>query len=129
MGFVPMSAGAVSMSSGRSAPVSLAEADPEQWRAQIAWAPQRPHVFAASLADNLRLAWPDATDRPYMYARVADAPLGLNGFYTWNKTTGAATPINEIPATAVGTNVPGTEGYDPQQPDDTILESDEDINP
>lgn len=39
----------------------LADLDPEAWRARIAWVPQRPHLFAASVADNIRLARPGAT--------------------------------------------------------------------
>ncbi|WP_380277987.1 thiol reductant ABC exporter subunit CydD [Kitasatospora purpeofusca] len=40
----------------------LAALDPEAWLAQVAWVPQRPHLFAASVADNIRLGRPDATD-------------------------------------------------------------------
>ncbi|MDQ1046960.1 ATP-binding cassette subfamily C protein CydCD [Streptomyces sp. V4I2] len=40
----------------------LAEADLEQWRARIAWVPQRPHLFAGTIAENVRLARPDAED-------------------------------------------------------------------
>jgi len=32
------------------------------WRALFAWLPQRPHLFTASLAENLRLGAPTATD-------------------------------------------------------------------
>lgn len=32
------------------------------WQSQVAWLPQRPVFLAASVADNLRLARPDATD-------------------------------------------------------------------
>ncbi|KOU62581.1 ABC transporter [Streptomyces sp. MMG1533] len=42
--------------------VDLAEADLEQWRARIAWVPQRPHVFAGTIAENVRLARPDADE-------------------------------------------------------------------
>ena len=41
--------------------VDLAELDPDAWRAQVSWMPQRPHLFAASIADNIRLGHPDAT--------------------------------------------------------------------
>jgi thiol reductant ABC exporter CydD subunit len=41
--------------------VDLAELDPEAWRAQVAWMPQRPHLFAASIEDNIRLGRPDAS--------------------------------------------------------------------
>ncbi|MFE6868557.1 thiol reductant ABC exporter subunit CydD [Kitasatospora sp. NPDC057692] len=40
----------------------LAALDPDAWLARIAWVPQRPHLFAASVADNIRLGRPDATD-------------------------------------------------------------------
>ena len=32
------------------------------WRAHFSWLPQRPHLFNASLAENLRLGAPDASD-------------------------------------------------------------------
>ncbi|MFB7497352.1 thiol reductant ABC exporter subunit CydD [Streptomyces sp. NPDC056161] len=40
----------------------LADIDPEQWRARIAWVPQRPHLYAGTIAENVRLARPDADD-------------------------------------------------------------------
>lgn len=40
----------------------LAELDPERWRSRIAWVPQRPHLFAGTIAENVRLARPDADD-------------------------------------------------------------------
>jgi ATP-binding cassette subfamily C protein CydD len=42
--------------------VSLSTLDPTAWRQHLAWVPQRPHLFAASIADNLRLGRPEATD-------------------------------------------------------------------
>ena len=39
----------------------LAELDLDAWRAQISWVPQRPHLFSASIADNIRVAKRDAT--------------------------------------------------------------------
>jgi len=39
----------------------LAGADPT-WRDHFSWLPQRPHLFNASLAENLRLGAPDASD-------------------------------------------------------------------
>ncbi len=35
---------------------------PSQWRHHFAWLPQRPHLFNATLAENLRLGAPDARD-------------------------------------------------------------------
>lgn len=36
------------------------EVDPESWRALLAWVPQQPYLFHASIAANLRLAGPTA---------------------------------------------------------------------
>ncbi|MFD7257351.1 thiol reductant ABC exporter subunit CydD [Streptomyces sp. NPDC059874] len=57
LGFVPATSGRV-----RVAGVDLAELAPEQWRSRIAWVPQRPHLFAGTIAENVRLARPGATD-------------------------------------------------------------------
>ena len=54
--------------------VSLADLDPEAWRTQVAWVPQRPHLFARSIADNVRLGRPQATDRA-VRAAIAHADL------------------------------------------------------
>jgi thiol reductant ABC exporter CydD subunit len=35
--------------------VDLAEIDLDAWRARLAWVPQRPHLFKASIAQNVRL--------------------------------------------------------------------------
>ncbi|WP_046583726.1 thiol reductant ABC exporter subunit CydD [Streptomyces mangrovisoli] len=40
----------------------LTDVDLEQWRAQVAWVPQRPHLYAGTIAENVRLARPDADD-------------------------------------------------------------------
>ncbi|MDC0768425.1 thiol reductant ABC exporter subunit CydD [Streptomyces sp. HD] len=40
----------------------LAELDLEEWRSRIAWVPQRPHLYAGTIAGNVRLARPDADD-------------------------------------------------------------------
>lgn len=40
----------------------LAALSPERWREKIAWVPQRPHLFAGTIAENVRLARPDADD-------------------------------------------------------------------
>ncbi|WP_327032924.1 thiol reductant ABC exporter subunit CydD [Micromonospora ureilytica] len=54
--------------------VDLATADPDAWRRQLAWVPQRAHLFAASLADNIRLGAPDTTAGA-LTAAVHDAAL------------------------------------------------------
>ncbi|WP_326744693.1 thiol reductant ABC exporter subunit CydD [Streptomyces sp. NBC_00121] len=42
--------------------VDLATLAPERWRERIAWVPQRPQLFAGTIAENVRLARPDADD-------------------------------------------------------------------
>ncbi|MGW1144870.1 thiol reductant ABC exporter subunit CydD [Streptomyces sp. NPDC002454] len=42
--------------------VDLARVDRESWHRQVAWVPQRPHLFAGSIAENVRLARPDAEE-------------------------------------------------------------------
>ncbi|MFJ1753610.1 thiol reductant ABC exporter subunit CydD [Kitasatospora sp. NPDC088134] len=65
----------------------LAETDPASWHARIAWVPQHPHLFAGTVAENVRLARPDATDTELAAALAAahvdfttpDTPLAENG--------------------------------------------------
>ncbi|MFE2940597.1 thiol reductant ABC exporter subunit CydD [Streptomyces sp. NPDC059255] len=40
----------------------LASLDPERWHETIAWVPQQPYLFAGTIAENIRLARPDADD-------------------------------------------------------------------
>ena len=49
-------------------PLDLAELDPVAWRRLLAWLPQRPAILSASVAENIRLADPTASD-----VRVRDA--------------------------------------------------------
>ncbi|MEU6550703.1 thiol reductant ABC exporter subunit CydD [Streptomyces sp. NPDC046915] len=57
LGFVRPDAGQV-----RIGGVDLAGLDPAQWRSRIAWVPQRPHLYAGTIAENVRLARPGADD-------------------------------------------------------------------
>ncbi|MFC9631349.1 thiol reductant ABC exporter subunit CydD [Streptomyces mirabilis] len=52
--------------------LDLAEADVEEWRSRVAWVPQRPHLYAGSIAENVRLARLDADDAAVRRA-LADA--------------------------------------------------------
>ncbi|MFJ2733602.1 MULTISPECIES: thiol reductant ABC exporter subunit CydD [unclassified Streptomyces] len=67
LGFVKPSTGRV-----RVAEADLADVDLEQWRSRIAWVPQRPHLYAGTIAENVRLARPDADDTAVRGA-LADA--------------------------------------------------------
>jgi thiol reductant ABC exporter CydD subunit len=44
------------------------------WHAQLAWVPQHPHLFAGTIADNVRVGRPEATDIAVWHA-LADARL------------------------------------------------------
>lgn len=72
LGFVAPTEGRV-----RVGGVDLGEADRVEWRSRIAWVPQRPHLYAGSIAENVRLARPDADDAALRRA-LADA--GAAGF-------------------------------------------------
>ncbi|MER6411621.1 thiol reductant ABC exporter subunit CydD [Streptomyces humidus] len=52
--------------------VDLAAADLEQWRSRVAWVPQRPYLSAGTIAENVRLARPEADDAALRRA-LADA--------------------------------------------------------
>ncbi|MEW2143877.1 thiol reductant ABC exporter subunit CydD [Micromonospora vinacea] len=69
LGFVVPTSGRITVGG-----VDLATADPDAWRRQLAWVPQRAHLFAASLADNIRLGAPD-TPADALTAAVHDAAL------------------------------------------------------
>jgi ATP-binding cassette subfamily C protein CydD len=51
--------------------VPLDSIDENVWRRQIAWLPQLPHIFHGSIADNIRLARPDATLEDITSAAIA----------------------------------------------------------
>lgn len=57
LGFVPLTGGRV-----RVGGADLAELDLDQWRSRVAWVPQHPHLYAGTIAENVRLARPDADD-------------------------------------------------------------------
>ncbi|MGH3380258.1 MAG: thiol reductant ABC exporter subunit CydD [Actinoallomurus sp.] len=53
----------------------LGELDPDAWRAKVAWLPQRPYLFADTVAGNIRLGRPDATDAEVRRAARAAGAL------------------------------------------------------
>ncbi|WP_121842204.1 thiol reductant ABC exporter subunit CydD [Streptomyces sp. S5] len=57
LGFVASAEGRVTVGG-----TDLAEVDREQWHQRIAWVPQRPQLFAGTVAENVRLARPDASE-------------------------------------------------------------------
>ncbi|WP_024760456.1 thiol reductant ABC exporter subunit CydD [Streptomyces exfoliatus] len=69
----------------------LAALDLEAWRSRIAWVPQRPYLFAGTIAENVRLACPDASDEA---VREALRDAGADGFVT-GLPEGLDTPLGE----------------------------------
>ncbi len=55
--------------------VDLCELDPDVWRSRLAWVPQRPHLFATSIAENVRLGRGDASAQE---VHVAICAAGLD---------------------------------------------------
>jgi ATP-binding cassette subfamily C protein CydD/ATP-binding cassette subfamily C protein CydCD len=72
LGFVRPSTGRVS-----SGGVELSDVDIDAWRRMIAWVPQRPFLFAGTVADNIRLGDPQAGDDA---VRRAAERAGATGF-------------------------------------------------
>ncbi|MEU4569751.1 thiol reductant ABC exporter subunit CydD [Micromonospora sp. NPDC023956] len=66
LGFVSPTGGRVTVDG-----VDLATVDLDEWRRRLAWVPQRAHLFAATLADNIRLGAPET--RPEALAAAVRA--------------------------------------------------------
>ncbi len=85
-------AGTLAPSTGRVTvgSVDLSEVDPESWRRRIAWVPQAPYVFNASLRDNVALYCPDADD-----AAVTAALDAANCTFVLTLPAGLATILGD----------------------------------
>ena len=81
LGFLAGSDGSV-----RVGAVDLRSLDPDVWREQVSWMPQRPHLFAGSIAENIRLGRREASAVEVEQAArlaglanvIAARPEGLN---------------------------------------------------
>ncbi|MEU6877618.1 thiol reductant ABC exporter subunit CydD [Streptomyces sp. NPDC046712] len=71
--------------------VELSALDVEEWRSRIAWVPQRPYLFAGTIAENVRLARPDASDEA---VREALRDAGADEFVA-GLPEGVETPLGE----------------------------------
>ncbi len=60
------------------------------WRAQCAWVPQHPRIFSGTVADNVRLADPDASD-----VAVAEALRAAGAGFAFALPAGLDTPIGD----------------------------------
>ncbi len=65
LGFAVADAGSVEVGGH-----DLRELDPDDWRAQLAWLAQRPHLINSSIADNIRLGRPEADDTAVLAAAL-----------------------------------------------------------
>jgi thiol reductant ABC exporter CydD subunit len=87
LGLVPPSDGRVAVAGPDGILVDLAELDGDAWRAHVAWVPQAPFLFPGSVAENVRLAAPGASDAEVAAALAAvglaeldpGTPLGERG--------------------------------------------------
>ncbi|GAA4386127.1 hypothetical protein GCM10023088_56610 [Actinomadura verrucosospora] len=70
--------------------VDLAELEAGAWRARVGWVPQRPHLFAASVADNVRLGDPGAG-----VERVREAVRAAAADFVEDLPEGLATVLGE----------------------------------
>ncbi len=77
--------GVVTVGEGATA-VPLSTLSLAEWRASIAWVDQTPYLFQGTLADNLRIASPTATDEELRdaldragLAIALDRPVGQHG--------------------------------------------------
>jgi ABC-type transport system involved in cytochrome bd biosynthesis fused ATPase/permease subunit len=86
LGFLTPDAGTVQVDG-----VPLAAYDPAAWRHRVSWVPQRPHLFHGSIAENIRLARPDADDEA---VRAAAAAAGVEVFLR-DLPLGAETPVGD----------------------------------
>jgi ATP-binding cassette, subfamily C, bacterial CydD len=69
----------------------LAEIDPARWRTLVSYVPQHPYLFQGSVADNLRLANPSASDASLFAAAEA---ANAHGFVSL-LPQGYETPVGE----------------------------------
>jgi ATP-binding cassette subfamily C protein CydD len=66
--------------------IDLATLDADQWRTRVAWVPQAPYLFNATIAENIRLGRPGATQTQLVQAAqaagahefISQLPLGYD---------------------------------------------------
>ncbi|MGZ8438219.1 MAG: thiol reductant ABC exporter subunit CydD [Candidatus Limnocylindrales bacterium] len=62
LGLVAVDGGAMSLVGEDGTTTAITELEPGLWRRHLAWVPQVPFLAAGTLADNIRLAAPEASD-------------------------------------------------------------------
>ncbi|MGA2304961.1 MAG: thiol reductant ABC exporter subunit CydD [Acidimicrobiales bacterium] len=86
LGFAPRAAGTMTVDARESSGVPARE-----WRAYFSWVPQRPYLFTASMAENLRLGAGAATDEALL--AVCEV-VGLDGLVA-HLPRGLETPLGQ----------------------------------
>ncbi len=62
LGFVPLSDGRIAVAGADGQLVDTGDLDGDAWRACVAWVPQEPFLLPGTVAENVRLGAPEATD-------------------------------------------------------------------
>jgi ATP-binding cassette, subfamily C, bacterial CydCD len=75
LGLLEPSAGRITVEEGDGTAIDVRELDGDRWRAGVAWVPQEPFLVPGSVADNVRLVAPDASDAA-VAAALAEVGLG-----------------------------------------------------
>jgi thiol reductant ABC exporter CydD subunit len=86
LGFAPRAAGTITVDGRESSGFTARE-----WRAHFSWVPQRPYLFTASVAENLRLGAGAATDEALL--AVCEV-VGLDGLMA-HLPRGLETPLGQ----------------------------------
>jgi len=86
LGFAPRAAGTMTIDAREASGIPAPE-----WRAHFSWVPQRPYLFTASMAENLRLGAGDATDEALL--AVCEI-VGLDGLVA-HLPGGLLTPLGQ----------------------------------
>jgi ATP-binding cassette subfamily C protein CydCD len=71
LGLLEPSSGRVAVQAADGAETDVRDLDTDAWRALVAWVPQVPYLFPGSVADNVRLATPTASDEEVQSALVS----------------------------------------------------------
>ena len=79
LGMVAPTTGRVLLIGGDGSCLDVGTLDAEAWRARVAWVPQAPFLFAGTVADNVRLGAPAASDAAVDAALAAVGLGGIDG--------------------------------------------------
>jgi ATP-binding cassette, subfamily C, bacterial CydCD len=71
LGLLEPSSGRVAVRAADGTETDVRDLDGDAWRARVAWVPQVPFLFPGSVAENVRLATPSASDEEVMSALLS----------------------------------------------------------